>query len=93
MNVVRPMRVGKVWTRTEGDQTAVFDPSTGRLSQLNSSALAIWELCDGKTELEEMIDAVVELTRRSHDDVAHEVGHALDQLRTLGLISGESQTD
>lgn len=82
-----PRRIGEVWTRTEGDQTAVFDPATGRLSRLNPSALAIWELCDGETDRDEIVDALVELTGRTPIEVADEVDATLLKLGDLGLIS------
>lgn len=87
MNNVRPTRIGEVWTRSEGDQTAVFDPSTGRLSRLNPSALAIWELCDGETDRNEIVDALVELTGRIRTEVADEVEATLLKLRQLGLLT------
>lgn len=82
----RPERVGEIWTRREGDQTAIFEPSSQRLIRLNASALALWELCDGETELDEVVEALVELTGRSKADVASEVEATLDQLLNLGLV-------
>ena len=86
-STARPERVGEVWTRREGDQTAIFEPLSQRLIRLNPSALALWELCDGKTELSEVVEAVVELTGRSRADVASEVAATLDQLLKLGLVT------
>jgi PqqD family protein of HPr-rel-A system len=86
MTDANPRKVGEVWTRQEGDQTAVFDPSSGRLTRLNPSALAIWELCDGETSQDEIIDAVAELTGRSREEVATEVNATIRQLFELGLI-------
>jgi hypothetical protein len=86
MNDLPPTRVGEVWTRKDGDQTAVFDPSTGTLSRMNPSALAIWELCDGETQQDEVVDALVELTGRTRSEVADEVEGTLLKLRKLGLL-------
>ena len=87
MNTARPTRVGEVWTRSEGNQTAVFDPATGRLSLLNPSALAIWELCDGETDRDEIVDALTELTGRIRAEVAEEVEATLLKLRQLDLLT------
>jgi hypothetical protein len=87
MNESNPRRLGEVWTRQEGDQTAVFDPSTGRLTRLNPSALAIWELCDGETEPSEIVDALVELTGRSQAEIALEVETTIGELQDLGLLT------
>lgn len=79
-------RVGEVWTRREGAQTAIFDPSSQKLIRLNPSALAIWELCDGETDRGEIVSALMELTGRSEAEVLSEVDEALDRLRAVGLI-------
>ena len=81
-----PRRVGEVWVRREGDQTAIFDPANGRLTQLNPSALAIWELCDGETREDEIVDALVELTGGTRQSLTDDIRVALAQLRELGLI-------
>ena len=86
MNDSYPKRIGEVWTRSDGDQTAVFDPATGRLTRLNPSALAIWELCDGETGQNEIVDALVELTGRTRTDVSNEVEMTLLTLGQLGLL-------
>ena len=83
----RPERIGQVWTRLEGDETAIFDPSSGRLMRLNPSARAIWELCDGETTVDEVVDALVELTGRPKAEVISEVKATLDQLLSLGLVT------
>jgi hypothetical protein len=79
-------RVGEVWTRREGAQTAIFKPSSRKLIRLNPSALAIWELCDGETDRDEIVAALVELTGRSEAEVLSEVYETLDRLRKVGLI-------
>ena len=86
MSEVPPRRVGEVWVRREGDQTAIFDPANGRLTQLNPSALAIWELCDGETREDEIVDALVELTGGPRQSLTDDIRVALAQLRGLGLI-------
>jgi hypothetical protein len=83
----KPARgVGEVWTRREGAQTAIFDPSSQKLIRLNPSALAIWELCDGETDRDEIVAALVELTGRSDAEILNEVDETLDRLRKVGLI-------
>lgn len=83
----RPVRVGQVWTRQEGDETAIFEPTSQRLIKLNPSARAIWELWDGETEVDEVVLALVELTGRPRGEVTAEVEAALEQLRDLGLVT------
>ena len=86
MSNARPERVGEVWTRREGSETAVYDPARGVLYRLNPSAHAIWELCDGEISTEEIVEALVELTGRLIGDVTAEVESTLDDLRRIGLV-------
>jgi hypothetical protein len=82
----RPRRKGDLWVRREGDQTAVYDPETTRLHMLNPSALAIWEACDGETTIEEIIEAVIELTDLNRPQAAKDVTSALEGLKAAKLV-------
>jgi hypothetical protein len=86
---LRPTRIGEVWIRRDGDETAVFNRSSGHLIHLNPTALAIWEMCDGETEVIEIVDAIVELTGRPRSAVMAEVESTVESLEELDLISGE----
>ena len=79
-------RAGEVWRRQEGAQIAIFDPSSQKLIRMNQSALAIWELCDGATDRDEIVAALVELTGRPEPEVLSEVNQTLDHLKAVGLI-------
>ena len=82
----RPKQVGEVWVRRESDQAAIYDPAAGALHRLNPSALAIWELCDGETTIEEMAAAVAELTSMQRSSAQHDVEAAIRKLAALGLV-------
>lgn len=82
----RPYKKGDLWVRREGDQTAVYDPETTTLHMLNASALAIWEACDGETTLEEIIEAVIELTDLNTAQATDDVNRALEGLKAARLI-------
>lgn len=84
-----PRRRGEAWVRREGDETAVYNPDSGRLHLLNPSALAIWELCDGETTGAEMADAVSLVTGLQADVTAADIADALTKLESAGLIAGE----
>lgn len=85
--VVTPRKLGEAWVRREGDQTAVFDPASGRLLRLNDSAMALWELCDGSTSAAEMAGALSELTGLTADETLREVTQTLEVLLDQELIS------
>lgn len=86
-SVATPSKLGDVWVRREGDQTAVFDPESGRLLRLNDYALALWELCDGSTTASEMAEALSELTGLTADETLREVTETLNALLDQQLIS------
>ena len=82
----RPRQVGEVWVRRESDEAAIDDPLSGALHRLNPSALAIWELCDGDTTVEEMAAAIAEVTSLDMTSAAADVVTALDRLVDLRLV-------
>lgn len=82
-----PVRRGEIWKQTAEHGTAIYEPETDGLHLLNSSALAIWELCDGRTTPEEMAEAISELTGLGVEVAAQDVRSALETLSELGLVS------
>lgn len=81
-----PRRSGQVWVRREGDEAAIYDPANGSLHRLNTSALAIWELCDGQMTLDELVAALVEVTGTDENSVTTDVLRTLDDLKRSGLV-------
>jgi hypothetical protein len=83
----KPTRRGTIWLPAGGEGTTVYEPETDGLHVLNVTALAIWELCDGATEPEEMALAISELTGIGVEEAARDVTATLERLQGLGLIS------
>ena len=83
----RPARREGVWVRRAGDENALVDSTSSTVHLLNETALAIWELCDGKTEPEEMIAAIVELSGVDRDAVSQDVERILTEFGEAGLLS------
>jgi coenzyme PQQ synthesis protein D (PqqD) len=83
----RPARRADVWLRQSGEENAVYDPVTKSLHLLNDTALAIWELCDGKTRPDEMIDAICELSGMHLDVVTEDVERILAEFDDAGLLA------
>ena len=54
---------------------------------LNVTTLAIWELCDGPTDAEEMASAISELTDIETGEARRDVTITLARLEGLGLVS------
>jgi hypothetical protein len=60
---------------------------TGRTLGLNETALAIWDLCDGSTSVDEMVVAVVELTGIDETPVRADVVRVVDEFAALGVVT------
>ncbi len=91
MNVVqhgRPLRREGVTLRRSGDEIILYDPAEDRVHFVNETAAAIWELCDGETEEDEMIVAICQLTGMLPDIVREDVDRLLAEFTVAGLISG-----
>ena len=85
----RPARKKEVWVRQAGKENAVFDPRNGSLHFLNETALAIWDLCDGETTPEEMIEAICQLSGMHRDVIEEDVARTLHRFQHAGLITWE----
>jgi len=85
-NDQRPLRTAGVAVRDRTGRPALIDHSGTSAALLNETALAIWDLCDGSTTIEEMIIAVVELCGDPPDVVRADVDKVLGELRDLGLV-------
>ncbi len=77
-DAVRPMR--------RNGALLLFDDQGTPLGELNESAAALWELCDGETTADEMVDAVCLACPVVRDDAAIDVARALEELSRAGLI-------
>lgn len=83
----RPLRRSDLWLRQTGPENAVYDPASGSVHLLNETAFAIWGLCDGGTNPDEMIDAICELSRMPREVVSEDVRTTLARFGDAGLIT------
>jgi hypothetical protein len=83
----RPIRRADVWLRQARGETAIYDPDTGAVHMLNETALAIWQLCDGETTVEEMVVAIVELCGMHREIVVEDVDRILTEFGAAGLLT------
>jgi PqqD family protein of HPr-rel-A system len=81
-----PIQRQGVWRRQTETEVALYDPDNGKVHLLNDTALAIWDLCDGTTTPEEMIEAICELFRMHRDVVAEDVRRTLEEFDRAGLV-------
>jgi len=70
-----------------GERGAALIDSGGRkLCALNETALALWELCDGATAPEEMVDAVRIACGVPEEVAAVDIARTLRELTDAGLL-------
>lgn len=81
----RPRRHEGVRVR-HTDGSAILDAPGGTEVILNDTALALWELCDGVTEVEEMVRAVDAFFDVDEDVIRHDVGVTLAELSRIGAL-------
>ena len=83
----RPVRRPDVWLRQSDRENVIFDPLTSQVHLLNSTALAIWVLCDGQTSVAEMIRAVCELSGLPEVVVREDLTGILDRFADSNILT------
>lgn len=83
----RPARRETVGVERRHFGAALVDPSNGRVHLVNHTAAAIWELCDGETDPQEMIDAVCTLSGLPREVADEDVENILLEFDGAGLLA------
>jgi hypothetical protein len=83
----RPARRPEVWIRQAKGENAAFQPTSGEVYLMNDTAKAIWDLCDGDTSPDEMIEAICDITSLPSEIVAEDVERTLLGFEEAGLIA------
>jgi hypothetical protein len=86
LSELRPARVPSVWIRKSRTETLAYHPGTGGAHLLNETALAIWDLCDGETTPQEMVEAICQLCGMHPDVVSEDVARILSEFEDAGLV-------
>ena len=61
-------------------------PDGGAAHELNPTARAVWELCDGTTTLDELVAAITQIFSVDRDVAVADVTAVVDQLDAAGLV-------
>ena len=90
----KPVRREDVICRQLNEAEAIlYDLETGCLHVLNSTAMLIWEACDGAHTPEDMVAAIKEqYARTDNRDVARDVRVTLDTFAARGLLQHGDQS-
>ena len=83
----KPARKAEVWLRQSENENLVFDPTTNVVHMLNATAMAIWVLCDGETDPDEMVEAICELSGLPRDVVLEDVRRILLQFEEADILT------
>jgi hypothetical protein len=86
--ISRPMRAPGLSAHHEVGALTIEDAAGTQRFEVNATALAIWDLCDGDTSAAEMIEAMSSIFAAPPQVVAEDVATVLDHLASLGLIDG-----
>ena len=82
-----PRRAEPVVVHHDGTMVEVVMERSNDTFVLNDTAFALWELCDGRTTVAEMVDAVTVLFAAPGEQLEKDVTAALDHLLSARLIS------
>ncbi len=83
----RPVRHPAVETAEFGTEAVLYDERSGMVHHLNSSALAIWALLDGRP-LRAVVGALSEASGVPPGDIRRDVLQVVTELESAGLLSG-----
>lgn len=78
-------RPGIALRRDEGG-SRLQDRGGHDVCALNDTAAALWELCDGLTTADEMVEAICELSLLGRDAVVGDVLRTLAEFEGVGVI-------
>ena len=65
----------------------IFDAEQTKVLSLNESASAVWELCDGRTTIDEMVMAICQVTSVRPDQAREDVEMTLAKLERAGFVA------
>lgn len=82
-----PVRREDVLLIDDGDRCVIAGLALARTHELNPTARAIWELCDGTTRPDEMVEAICQVFSVTSEQAGDDVRRALEQLTDAKLVT------
>ncbi len=83
---IRPRRRTDLEAFPVADELVLVPPATDQVFALNASGAAIWQLCDGRRSLLDILAALVSRFDGDDLDILADLSAALFELQTFGLI-------
>jgi hypothetical protein len=87
-----PRKRSDLETRRVDDEVVVLDTSGHRVHRLNGSASFIWECCDGRNSIPDLVARLAAAYELSEDAVLNDVHKALAEFDRLGLMADSPTT-
>ena len=88
-----PKRRSDLSTRSTEGEKLILDRQGGVIHQLNATASMIWELCDGRTAVEEIVGRIVEAFDIDGRVVGADVQRTLMEFGSLNLLEKRQEQD
>lgn len=82
----RPLRTRGFRLDRRGERLFLSDGDGSHVCRLNESAAAVWELCDGRTTVAEMVDAVCLACNVDRADAIDDLRRVVTELVAGGLV-------
>jgi hypothetical protein len=79
-----PIPSADVSLQRVGDEAILHDRRNGRAHVINESAARVWELCDGRATLDEIVSAFAGSYQLAATDVRDDVAYIVAKFRELG---------
>lgn len=83
---LRPSHIDGVREYKLGDELLLYAPDSKDAHVLNTSAMAIWQLCDGNRTVAEIIETVAEWLDQSTDELRNDINKGFIELNKNGLL-------
>lgn len=82
----RPCPDPTVTAEAFGDELALYSERTEQVHCLSPSAALVWVLCDGRRDVEAIVEEVAAMIGPSAGGVRGDVEAAIEQFRHLGVL-------
>ena len=83
----RPQRTVDNEAGADPDGSVTIAGPHGEVVRLNATAVALLELCDGRTTVAEMVTAATSLFSGEPDGIRRDIYATLEELRDQGLLA------
>ena len=84
---LRPFQRPGLSTEHRGERALISDDEQTKVLSLNESAAAVWELCDGRTTIDEMVMAICQVTSVRPDQAREDVEMTIAKLERAGFVA------